>query len=60
MKNDKKSGVSRAWLCRGGTPLSLRDRLLEAGYPKFLFRLAASRRAWAGASHEFHAPRRHD
>jgi hypothetical protein len=34
-----------------------RERLVEAGYPRFLFRLAASRRAWAGSSG---APRRHD
>jgi hypothetical protein len=34
-----------------------RERLVEAGYPRFLFRLAASRRVWAGHPG---APRRHD
>ena len=57
MKNDKKSGPARAWLCRAGIPATQRDRLALAGYPRFLFRLAAARRAWAGASAE---PRRHD
>jgi hypothetical protein len=34
-----------------------RERLVEAGYPRFLFRMAASRRVWAGPPG---APRRHD
>jgi hypothetical protein len=33
------------------------ERLVEAGYPRFVFRLAASRRAWAGVPG---VPRRHD
>lgn len=57
MKNDRKSGSVRAWLCRAGFAGTQRDRLAQAGYPRFLFRLAAARRAWAGASAE---PRRHD
>jgi hypothetical protein len=57
MKNDRKSVSARAWLCRAGIPATQRDRLALAGYPRFLFRLAAARRAWAGAAAE---PRRHD
>jgi hypothetical protein len=57
MKNDKKYGPARAWQCRAGFPASQRDRLAQAGYPRFLFRLASARRAWAGAPAE---PRRHD
>ena len=57
MKNDRKSGPARAWLCRAGFAGTQRHRLAQAGYPRFLFRLAAARRLWAGASAE---PRRHD
>jgi hypothetical protein len=57
MKNDKKCGPVRAWLGRAGFPATQRDRLAQAGYPRFLFRLASARRAWALASAE---PRRHD
>jgi hypothetical protein len=57
MKIDKKYGPARARQCRAGWPGTQRDRLAQAGYPKFLFRLVASRRAWAGAPAE---PRRHD
>jgi hypothetical protein len=57
MKNDKKCGPARAWPGRAGMAVKRRDRLARAGYPRFLFRLAAARRAWAGASAE---PRRHD
>jgi hypothetical protein len=57
MKNDKKSGPARGWLCRAGIRATQRDRLAQAGYPRFLFRLAAARRAWTGAAVE---PRRHD
>ncbi|MGA2542618.1 MAG: hypothetical protein ABSG78_13795 [Verrucomicrobiota bacterium] len=57
MKIDKKCGAGRAWLCRAGFAGTQRDRLAQAGYPRFLFRLAAARRAWAGAGAE---PRRHD
>jgi hypothetical protein len=57
MKNDKKCGLARSWQCRAGWPATQRDRLAQAGYPRFMFRLAAARRAWAGAPAE---PRRHD
>ena len=57
MKNDKKCGPARAWLGRAGMAVKKSDQLAQAGYPRFLFRLAAARRAWAGASAE---PRRHD
>jgi hypothetical protein len=57
MKIDKKCGPARTWQCRGAGLATQRDRLAQAGYPRFLFRLAAARRAWAGAAAE---PRRHD
>ena len=57
MKNDKKCEPSRPFPARAVMAAAQRDRLAQAGYPRFLFRLAAARRAWAGASAE---PRRHD
>ena len=57
MKNDKKCGAARAWSGRAEMAVKKADRLVQAGYPRFLFRLAAARRARAGASAE---PRRHD
>ena len=57
MKNDRKSGPGRAWLCRAGFAGTQRNRLAQAGYPRFLFRLASARRSWTTASAE---PRRHD
>ena len=40
MKNEKKNESDRAGLCRPGRPVNQRARLVEAGYPRFLFRLA--------------------
>ena len=57
MKNDKKSGSRRAPLCPSGLFPAQWAALAAAGYPKFLFRLAAARRAWVGMSA---VPRRHD
>ncbi len=57
MKHDRKNEPGRAWLCRAGFAGTQRNRLAQAGYPRFLFRLAAARRAWTPASAE---PRRHD
>jgi hypothetical protein len=57
MKSDKKSGTRRGSFCRVGNTLAQGARLAAAGYPKFLFRLAAARRSWVGLPA---APRRHD
>jgi hypothetical protein len=57
MKNDKKCGPARVWRWRAAPPAAQQDRLAQAGYPKFLFRLAAARRAAPGRPAE---PRRHD
>jgi hypothetical protein len=57
MKNDRRNRPGRAGLCRAGWAGRQRDRLAQAGYPRFLFRLASARRTWTAASAE---PRRHD
>jgi hypothetical protein len=58
MKNDKKTGPPRTGTGQAVIRSTQRDRLALAGYPGFLFRLAASRRlCWTGAGPE---PRRHD
>jgi len=57
MKSEKKSGVNRAWLCRAGIPANQPARLAQAGYPRFLFRLAAARRIWGEVAA---GGRRHD
>ena len=49
MKDDKRTGSSRLWACRSDNLLAHRNRLIQAGYPKFAFRLVAARRALAGA-----------
>ena len=57
MKHDKRQRPTRVWLSQFPGPRAHRDQLLEAGYPRFLFRLAAARRAWPEAAV---SPRRHD
>ena len=57
MKNAKKIASPRTNACRRGIPVNHRARLVEAGYPRFLFRLAAARRVFGEIAA---APRRHD
>jgi hypothetical protein len=57
MKTEKKNGTTRAGFCRPGVPVNQRARLVEAGYPRFLFRIAAARRAFGEIAA---GPRRHD
>ena len=57
MKNDKRTGPPRPGTGQAVMRSTQRDRLALAGYPGFLFRLAASRRLWVGAGA---GPRRHD
>jgi hypothetical protein len=57
MKNDKKREPLRSWLRRAGLRETQRDKLAQAGYPRFTFRLVASTRAWPESPAE---PRRHD
>ena len=57
MKNAKKIASPRTNACRRGIPVNHRARLVEAGYPRFLFRLATARRVFGEIAA---APRRHD
>jgi hypothetical protein len=57
MKNDKKFRERPVPYFRASNCLTQGARLAAAGYPKFLFRLAAARRAWVELSG---VPRRHD
>jgi hypothetical protein len=57
MKIEKKNESDRAGLCRPRHPVNQGTRLAEAGYPRFLFRIAAARRVFGEIAA---APRRRD